>query len=77
MNLPLVPGTASSSKWRKTISESLIPRLVDFAPDVILISAGFDGHEKDHIHSSTDTRITEFEYQWFTKELIKVANRFC
>ena len=46
-NLPLRPGTATSSKWRKLISEQAIPRLVDFAPDFILISAGFDAHEKD------------------------------
>ena len=41
------------------------------------MSAGFDAHEKDHIHSSTDTKITEFEYQWVTEQLIKVANEFC
>ena len=65
--MPMVPGTATSSKWRKLISEQVIPRLVDFQPDFILISAGFDAHEKDQIHAPTDTRITEFEYEWFTK----------
>lgn len=50
---------------------------MEFAPDIILISAGFDAHEKDQIHSPSDTRITEFEYEWFTRQLTKVANRFC
>ena len=66
-NLPMFPGTATSSKWRKLASEKLIPRLIEFAPDFILISAGFDAHEKDHIHGAADTRITEFEYEWLTK----------
>lgn len=50
--------------------------MVNFKPDFIFISAGFDAHEKDHIHASTDTKITEFEYQWVTEQLIKVANQF-
>jgi len=50
---------------------------VRFEPDMILVSAGFDAHEKDHIHRSSDTEVTEFEYKWLTEQLILVANRFC
>ncbi len=45
----------------------MIPQLVKFKPDFIFISAGFDAHEKDHLHNSNDTRITEFEYKWITE----------
>jgi len=72
-----MPGTATSSKWRKIFSQQIIPQLVEFRPDVIFISAGFDAHEKDHIHGSWDTKITEFEYQWATEQLAQVANKFC
>ena len=48
-----------------------------FKPDVIFVSAGFDAHEKDHIHSPRDTKITEFEYQWATEQLTRIANQFC
>jgi acetoin utilization deacetylase AcuC-like enzyme len=55
----------------------VFPRLIKFKPDFILISAGFDAHEKDHIHAATDTRITEFEYRWVTEEILKIANKYC
>ena len=48
-----------------------------FEPDFILVSAGFDAHEKDHIHHSNDTTVTEFDYKWVTEQLVKVANKFC
>lgn len=54
-----------------------MPRLAKFQPDFILVSAGFDAHEMDHIHAPGDTRITEFEYQWVTEQIVKVANQFC
>jgi len=53
----------------------MIPQLVKFKPDFIFISAGFDAHEKDHLHNSNDTRITEFEYKWITEQINKVANK--
>ena len=55
----------------------MIPNLLKFNPDVIFISAGFDAHEKDLIHSDTDTKVTEFEFQWVTEQLNKVANQCC
>jgi acetoin utilization deacetylase AcuC-like enzyme len=76
-NLPLRPGRAAASTWRKQFSDTVIPALTRFEPDFILISAGFDAHEKDHLHDSDDTRVTEFEYEWVTKQLIGIANRFC
>ena len=56
--------------------ERVISALSDFKPDFILISAGFDAHEKDHLHDSTDTRVTEFEYQWLTEQLVQVAHNY-
>lgn len=44
---------------------------------MIFVSAGFDAHEKDHIHLPRDTKITEFEYQWATEQLVQVANQYC
>lgn len=76
-NLPLFPGRAAASKWRKKFSDEIIPSLTRFEPDFILISAGFDAHKDDHLHDDTDTKVTEFEYEWVTKQLQGVANRFC
>lgn len=66
-NFPIYPGTATSKRWRKTFAAKVIPQLLEFNPDFILISAGFDAHEKDHIHMDTDTQINEFDYKWVTQ----------
>jgi len=65
-NYPIQPGTCSAAKWRKKYSDEIIPALIEFKPDLIFISAGFDAHEKDHMHDSSDTRVTEFEFEWLT-----------
>lgn len=55
----------------------VFPRLFEFNPDFILISAGFDGHERDLLGSSSNISINEFDYSWLTRELIKIANVCC
>jgi len=62
-----MPGTATCKRWRKAFAERVIPNLIAFEPDFIFISAGFDAHEKDHIHLNTDTTVTEFDYKWVTE----------
>jgi hypothetical protein len=74
LNVPMTPGQATATNWRKEFTERIFPRLFEFQPDLILVSAGFDAHEEDHIHSPGDTTITEFDYAWLTENLQKIAN---
>ena len=46
INLGLT-GIVDSNKWRHHIQSSIIPRLKAFGPDLVLLSAGFDGHKND------------------------------
>jgi acetoin utilization deacetylase AcuC-like enzyme len=55
----------------------VFPRLVAFQPDFILVSAGFDAHENDHLHLRGETMINEFDYKWLTEELQTIANHCC
>lgn len=74
----MTPGVDGSSKsLRKAFKKYVFRRLIAFEPDFILVSAGFDAHERDHLHNAKDTMITEFDYQWITVELTKIANHFC
>ncbi len=73
-NVPIFPATASAEKWRQEFTEKVFPRLLEFEPDFIFISAGFDAHERDPIHSRGDTGVTEFDYKWVTEQLQKIAN---
>ena len=74
LNIPIPPGQLTATNWRKKFTEKVFPRLIEFKPDLILVSAGFDAHEEDQIHSPGDTTITEFDYAWLTENLQKIAN---
>ena len=74
--MTMEPGKVKGAKWRNRFLKVVFPRLLEFKPEFIFISAGFDAHERDSIHRSTDTKITEFDYQWVTENLVKIANTF-
>ena len=58
--------------YRKTI----LPALVEFDPDMIFVSAGFDAHRADVVNFGYGGMIEE-DYEWLTEQLVKVANRCC
>jgi acetoin utilization deacetylase AcuC-like enzyme len=56
------------------MTETILPAVRDFDPDIILISGGFDAHRADPL------AILNFEtedYAWVTTELVAVANDCC
>jgi len=69
LNVALSPGTATSDRWRQEFVTKIYPRLLEFKPDFILVSAGFDAHERDQIHEKGDTGVTELDYKWVTESL--------
>jgi acetoin utilization deacetylase AcuC-like enzyme len=73
-----VPYNAHSSSfvWRNEYLTKVFPRLIEFKPDFILISAGFDAHERDFINGSM-SNVSEMDYFWVTKNLQRLANSFC
>jgi acetoin utilization deacetylase AcuC-like enzyme len=73
VNMPLAPmsdGAAFRAAWR----DIGLPRLAEFAPDLIMISAGFDGHRDDPL---AQLRLVEDDYAWLTREVVAVAQRCC
>ena len=62
MTRGIAKGATKGGNWRSRFQKIVFPRLLEFKPDFIFISAGFDAHEKDLIHKPTDTKITEFDY---------------
>ncbi len=73
VNAPLPPG-AGGPEFRHAMSELVLPRLSEFAPDFILISAGFDAHEDDPL---AGLRLHEADYAWITKEILRIASYSC
>jgi len=73
VNVELYPG-AGSAEFRKGWGERILPALREFAPEMLLISAGFDAHEGDPL---AQLRLTEDDFDWVTGELLKVADDLC
>jgi acetoin utilization deacetylase AcuC-like enzyme len=73
LNVELPPGTdgpAFRAAWR----DRVLPALDGFAPELIVISAGFDAHAADPLAS---LRLREGDFAWVTAALCDVADARC
>lgn len=69
----VVEPNAPREAWRKAF-ESLMPRLDAFAPDLILISAGFDAHAGDPVGDAAQNLLAE-DYDWATRAIAAIARQ--
>ena len=65
-----------SYEYKNIIRTKVIPRLYKFKPDIIFLSAGFDGHENEIINQK-NMFLNEFDYAFITQQIQFVANKFC
>lgn len=70
-NAPLAPG-AGSEAFRHAWREQLLPRIEAFRPQLVLVSAGFDGH---HLDPLADLVLEAGDYRWISAELAALAGR--
>ena len=73
VNTALPEGTDGRDVVR-IIEQSWLPGLLDFKPDLILLSAGFDAHQDE---KQALFKLTEFDYSFITEELMRVARHVC
>jgi len=71
LNAPLPPGTGSRG-FRAAWGEHLLPALDAFAPQLVLVSAGFDAHWRDPL---AQLQLDADDFAWITGELRKRARR--
>ena len=71
VNLP-VPAYTKGMDIRELIESAWIPRLEEFEPEMIFISAGFDAHREDDMGQMG---LTEQDYAWITHRIKDVARR--
>jgi len=70
-NAALRPGSGSG-RFREAWGERLLPAIAAFRPQLLLVSAGFDGHRADpvaHVELDAD------DFGWLTGELVDIAGR--
>jgi acetoin utilization deacetylase AcuC-like enzyme len=49
----------------------ILPRLREFRPDLVIISAGFDAHIRDPL---ANLNLTEADFGWATRKLMEIAD---
>ncbi len=72
-NVQLRPGSGSE-EFRAGYAERILPLLDNFAPDLLLISAGFDAHVRDPL---AQLRVQTEDFAWVTRELLAIAEKRC
>ena len=76
LNIPFGLRNNLPYEYRNVIRSKVIPRLYKFKPDIIFISAGFDGHENESINQH-HMSLNEFDFAFITQQIQFVANKFC
>jgi acetoin utilization deacetylase AcuC-like enzyme len=69
VNIPLSRG-AGSAEFRERMSAEMLPALRSFAPELLIISAGFDAH---HLDPLGGLKLTDDDFAWITRELMAIA----
>ena len=69
-----LPTRSGSDVFRDAVTQHWLPALNAFKPQLIYISAGFDGHREDDMGN---LGLVEADYEWVTKQLMAVANEHC
>ncbi len=71
LNAPLPPG-AGSREFRAAYEDIVLPALEAFAPQLVMVSAGFDAHRLDPL---ANLNLEADDYAWITARLVDLANR--
>lgn len=71
VNVPLAPNSGSR-EFRTGWSERILPQLDRFAPELLIVSAGFDAHRRDPL---AQLRLETEDFRWISEELMKIADR--
>ena len=71
INVPLAPGTVGEG-FRYAYEGQVFPRLEEFKPELVIISAGFDAHKADPL---ANLSLVEDDFAWITQKLCAIADR--
>jgi acetoin utilization deacetylase AcuC-like enzyme len=71
VNAPLRPGDGPQA-FRDAFESRVLPRLAEFKPELIVISAGFDAHMRDPL---ANINLEEADFAWATQKIMDIADR--
>ena len=67
-----LPAASGSLEFRAAFDSRIFPELEQFAPQLVLISAGFDAHRLDPL---ANLNLDAEDFAWVTEKLVAIANR--
>jgi len=70
VNAPLRAGDGGDT-FKQAFEQVILPRLREFKPDLVVISAGFDAHTRDPL---ANLNLLEADFSWVTKKLMEIAD---
>ena len=73
VNAPL-PRGCDSAQFRAAMTSLILPALRAFAPDILIVSAGFDAHRLDPL---AGMNLEDSDFHWVTRELMQIADETC
>ncbi|THD44157.1 MAG: histone deacetylase family protein [Bradyrhizobium sp.] len=73
VNAPLRAGDGGDA-FREAFEAKILPRLDAFAPDLLIVSAGFDAHFRDPLGN---LNLEEADFAWVTQRLLAIADKRC
>jgi acetoin utilization deacetylase AcuC-like enzyme len=71
VNAPLRAGDGGDA-FREAFESAILPRVEAFAPDLVIVSAGFDAHWRDPL---ANLNLKESDFAWATQKLMAIADR--
>ena len=71
LNIQLPPGS-DGLRFRNVWADEMLPAITDFRPQLLILSAGFDGHLRD---PQADLMLDAEDFAWLTTELKHIASR--
>ena len=71
-NSPVLPGQGDAD-YQRLIEQDLLPAFRSFAPQVIIVSTGFDAHKEDDM---ADMRLSSQGFVWIMREIMTLAELY-
>jgi acetoin utilization deacetylase AcuC-like enzyme len=70
VNAPLRAGDGGDT-FREAFEIAILPKVQEFRPDLIVISAGFDAHKLDPL---ANLNLSEADFSWATLKIMEIAD---
>jgi acetoin utilization deacetylase AcuC-like enzyme len=73
LNIPMLPHS-NDDDYRRAFDDKVHPEIERYAPQFVLIDAGFDAHRMDPL---APIDLETSSYGWMTDRMVEVAKRHC